>query len=79
QSHDDIAVVAERMREAVMGLAIPHPTNPGGIVTISLGVARKRPGSRDDPLELVEAADSALYAAKSCGRNQVGPTPLATT
>ena len=79
RTDDDIAVVAERMREAVADLAIPHPTNPGGVVTISLGVARIRPSSRESPVELVEAADSALYAAKSRGRNQVGTTLLATT
>jgi diguanylate cyclase (GGDEF)-like protein len=79
KTDDDIAVVAERMRVAVAELAIPHPTNPNGIVTISLGVARIRPSTRDNPLELVDAADEALYAAKSRGRNQVGTTLLATT
>ena len=79
KTDEDIAVVAERMRVAVAELAIPHPTNPDGIVTISLGVARIRPSTRDNPLELVDAADEALYAAKSRGRNQVGTTLLATT
>ena|GEM_PF-941396 len=79
QTDEDISIVAERMRAAVSDLTMPHPTNPGGIVTISLGVARMTPSQRGDPLELVEAADSALYAAKSRGRNQVGTTLLATT
>jgi len=79
QTDDDIAVVAERMRTTVAELAIPHPTNPGGIVTISLGVARIRPSARENPLDLVAAADDALYVAKSRGRNQVGTTPLATS
>jgi diguanylate cyclase (GGDEF)-like protein len=79
QTDEDIAVVAERMRAAVAALAISHPTNPGGISTISLGVARIQPSPRENPLDLVEAADSALYTAKSRGRNQVGTTLLATT
>ena len=79
QTDEDITVVAERMRIAVTELAIPHPTNPGGIVTISLGVARIRPTARENPLELVNAADEALYTAKSRGRNQVGTTLPATT
>jgi len=38
-------------------------------VTISLGVAERRPGeSRDD---LIRRADAALYAAKDAGRNRV--------
>ncbi len=76
QSDVDIAVVAERMRVAVAELAIPHPTNPDGIVTISLGVARMRPSARENPLDLVSAADEALYVAKSRGRNRVGGSCL---
>jgi two-component system chemotaxis family response regulator WspR len=79
QTDEDISIVAERMRAAVSDLAMPHPTNSGGIVTISLGTARMRPSPRENPLELVEAADSALYAAKSHGRNQVGTTLLTTS
>lgn len=79
QNDADLGVVAERMRCAVAELGMPHPTNPNGVVTISLGVARMRPSPRENPLELVDAADEALYAAKSRGRNQVGTTLLATS
>jgi diguanylate cyclase (GGDEF)-like protein len=39
-------------------------------VSVSVGVAAFREGM-NDPLELVEDADSALYAAKQAGRNRV--------
>ena len=39
-------------------------------VTVSVGVAEYEQ-SIDDPMALVEAADSALYAAKQAGRNRV--------
>jgi len=71
-SDGDIAIIAERMRSAVVQLGMPHPTSLDGIVTISLGVARVRPTPRQKAVDLVDAADHALYAAKSAGRNQVG-------
>ena len=39
-------------------------------ITISIGIATF-PEDSDDPIELVEMADSALYRAKSLGRNKV--------
>lgn len=64
----DAAALAERIREAVWDLAIPHPGSPAGRVTVSIGVAC----SSRDPLEAVlQRADAALYAAKGCGRNLV--------
>jgi diguanylate cyclase (GGDEF)-like protein len=64
--------VAEKMRQAVNGLHIAHEGNPAGIVTISAGVAALAPtrGGRAAP-ELLAAADAALYAAKSGGRDRV--------
>lgn len=79
QNDADLCVVAERMRAAVADLRLPHAANDGGIVTISLGVARMQPTARDNPLGLVDAADTALYAAKSRGRNQVGTALLTTS
>ncbi len=63
--------VAERLRTAVVNLAIPHPENsPGGVVTISLGVATFAPLAGLSPDDLLRAADSALYQAKREGRNR---------
>jgi len=63
--------VAERIREAVVGLRAQHEDNEGGIVTVSIGVATVIPGPDDDAATLVEAADAAVYRAKEMGRNRV--------
>jgi diguanylate cyclase (GGDEF)-like protein len=64
--------VAEKMRQAVNGLQIAHAGNPAGIVTVSAGVAAFAPsrGGRGAQ-DLLAAADAALYAAKSSGRDRV--------
>ncbi|WP_165979451.1 sensor domain-containing diguanylate cyclase [Paraburkholderia guartelaensis] len=64
------AVVAERIRESVESLRIPHEACGTGIVTISLGVAAMKTREGCDPTALVAAADRALYAAKRQGRNR---------
>lgn len=67
---DGAAVLAERIRQAIENLAIPHPASPTcAHVTASLGVA-------DGPIEtgieaVVQTADEALYHAKRTGRNGV--------
>ena len=68
--------LAERLREAVHGLGIPHQASPRTIVTISLGVASVTPSQGEYRAEdLVTAADTALYAAKKAGRDQT-PSPI---
>jgi diguanylate cyclase (GGDEF)-like protein len=67
---------AERLRSTVEHRAIPG-TEPGSVVTISLGVATKSPGMKDCK-ELLKAADEALYAAKEAGRNTVRGNQPAT-
>jgi diguanylate cyclase (GGDEF)-like protein len=75
----DAAAAAERIRRAIVDLAIPHPASTHtGCVTVSLGVACAIPGSGApgtmsvaSPGALVEAADRCLYAAKRCGRNRL--------
>jgi diguanylate cyclase (GGDEF)-like protein len=60
--------VYERLRAAVA--ASPIPTGAGDIpITISFGVKIGAEGETES--ELLEAADRALYRAKSNGRNQV--------
>ncbi len=77
---DDIvgaAAVAERMRLGVETLKIAHVKSVSGHdVTISLGVAVVVPDSHSSALELVAAADEALYRAKAVGRNQVIVTDM---
>ncbi|MSP23720.1 MAG: GGDEF domain-containing protein [Myxococcales bacterium] len=65
----DAGRLGERIRSAVE--TAPFVIEKGSIsVTVSVGVAEYRQGS-EDPLELVGAADGALYAAKNSGRNRV--------
>jgi diguanylate cyclase (GGDEF)-like protein len=63
--------VGEMVRTAVAALAIPHATSPHQQITVSVGVACSAPNQAQEPRELVEAADAALYAAKHRGRNAV--------
>ncbi|MBJ7313219.1 diguanylate cyclase [Rugamonas sp. CCM 8940] len=64
--------VAENIRLAIHRLELPHAGSPGGMVTVSVGVAAFVPVGRERrPLELIEAADKALYQAKAGGKNRV--------
>jgi two-component system cell cycle response regulator len=63
---------AERVREAVHELGMPHPaTESSGTVTISVGVAWRPPGASDGWEPIVKRADEALYRAKDQGRDRV--------
>jgi len=65
-------LVANRMREAVCALAIPHETSGiAPVITLSAGVAVVRPVAGSDPATLIKQADDQLYRAKAQGRNQV--------
>lgn len=64
-------LVAERIREDILALNLPHPGNESiARVSVSLGAATVVPSSTFGINELIEAADRALYAAKSAGRNR---------
>lgn len=60
--------VAERMRAAILELGIPHEATAAGCVSISLGVVAAEAGELLEPV--LQAADEALYRAKSAGRNR---------
>lgn len=67
-------LVADKILRAVQGLNIQHAGNDVGVVTISAGIHVWR--NSDANLRgqnIVEAADQALYQAKSQGRNRVYP------
>jgi len=65
--------VAEELREGLEELALPHEAAPLGRVTASLGVAATIPVPGESMENLIEAADLALYRAKTEGRNRVRP------
>ncbi|HEV8649288.1 MAG TPA: diguanylate cyclase [Actinomycetes bacterium] len=71
-------VAVERVRAVVEQLAIPHAAGPGGVLTLSAGIAAYRPGDETTPGKLLKQADGALYQAKSAGRNRVcqGQAPV---
>lgn len=76
---DRAKIIAERVRGAIIGLAIPHAVNPKQVVTISLGIATMRSSGvgkeQPDAAILATAADGALYEAKRAGRNRVHAAP----
>jgi diguanylate cyclase (GGDEF)-like protein len=62
--------VAERLRAAIRTLEIPK----AGHITASLGVA-ECPGDAQTAVEILKAADVALYEAKRNGRDRVVAMP----
>lgn len=71
--------LANRVREAVELLDIPHAASPSGErITVSVGVTCVPPRPGLEPDKLIDLADKALYRAKTAGRNCVeicGPEP----
>lgn len=63
--------VAERIREAIVDLALPHEASETApYVTLSMGVSAVVPDSASSIDSLIAAADAALYQAKHAGRNR---------
>lgn len=74
----DACKIAERLRGYVASLAIPtddRPDAPTLQVTISIGVTAMARGEKFELTDLLAASDSAMYAAKQAGRNQVAFAP----
>ncbi len=63
--------VAEALRQAIEGLGFSYGGPRPGRLTVSVGIAVRIPLADEQPESLLQAADSALYHAKSAGRNQV--------
>jgi diguanylate cyclase (GGDEF)-like protein len=72
QSTDSARIAAERIREAVDSLSLPHAGNPPWhLVTVSAGVAAFRPDETGTYDALLGHAEAALSRAKSDGGNRV--------
>ncbi len=70
-SEVDAARLLEQIRGSVKMLRIPHPDSAiSSYVTISIGVASAIPSQCGSRLDLLHEADSALYRAKTQGRDQ---------
>ncbi|MNO49496.1 Phytochrome-like protein cph2 [compost metagenome] len=72
-SHGGARLLAEKLRQIIAGLNIPHVAPaPGASLTISIGLATMTPQVGSHCRQLISAADKGLYLAKHNGRNQVG-------
>jgi diguanylate cyclase (GGDEF)-like protein len=61
------SIVAERMQDAVRGLAVENESSIGLYVTLSIGVATHKFPTDSTLLQLLEETDKAPYAAKAKG------------
>jgi diguanylate cyclase (GGDEF)-like protein len=65
------AQIAERMRSAIISLAIPSAKAEAcAFLSVSIGLASAVPSPLQDFRDLLAAADAALYRAKALGRNR---------
>jgi diguanylate cyclase (GGDEF)-like protein len=74
----DAIKIADRLRAHVGALSVPvddRPDAPLVQVTISIGVTAMAKGEKQELIDLLAAADSALYHAKQAGRNRVAVAP----
>jgi diguanylate cyclase (GGDEF)-like protein len=62
-------IVAEKIRQAIRELNIEHASSPGGLVTLSIGLASAAPGFDNPPEDLIQATAKALLRAKRQGRD----------
>lgn len=68
--------VAERMRDAIKNLNIPHENSlVSPHVTLSMGISQMIPDEEDGYHQLIDEADQALYQAKRKGRDRVVSHP----
>ena len=71
-SPEDARLLAERLNQAVWALDLPHEASRiADRISLSVGVATIIPGENASMMDIIAAADEALYLAKENGRNRV--------
>jgi len=68
---DKAEALAQSIHESVSDLALPHADSLFGVVTVSIGYCVAVPDGECTCEDLFHAADGALYAAKTAGRNRI--------
>ncbi len=69
--HQGAKYLSQALMDTIDKLSIEHKDSPFGTVTVSVGCVTVMPSQSIVELNIVEAADAALYRAKASGRNQV--------
>ena len=64
-------LIAGRVRESIRDAGIDNPGAPGGVLTVSVGVACRCLGETTTLDALMAQADKALYSSKRNGRDRV--------
>ena len=65
-------VVARKICDTIASLKLPHARSSiGSYVTLSCGIATAIPSPLESPDTLIRSADSALYQAKTEGKNRI--------
>ncbi len=71
-SAQNIEKLCQEIQQRLSDEALIHPDSPiGNYVTLSMGIASIVPVSTNTAYKLINAADRALYLAKSNGRNRI--------
>ncbi|GLQ98773.1 sensor domain-containing diguanylate cyclase [Dyella mobilis] len=70
-SPDKAQLLAETIRRGIERTVLFKAENDNITGTVCIGVAGQIPAEGDDPLQMMQAADMALYRAKLRGRNRV--------
>ncbi len=65
------AQFGERVRRSIYDLAIPHAASHYGRVTVSIGIVTSGEAAASSDAAFVNLADTALYHAKTAGRNRI--------
>ena len=72
ETAEQALTLAQTLQKAVLELKIPHKgSRSSEYLTISIGASITQQDYFKNPLDLMEAADYALYQAKHKGRNQI--------